>query len=897
MQVALETLLSYAAQHPRWFEGFTMRAPAAAHLTVYRELMPPDWNLRRRGFWLIAGPPSADLAPQGWKLHVSANSHNSVDILRKAIPVLRDADAWFKFLMDPDTVRESNGKNFPRGSSGKFITVYPADEDQFRRLAEELTAALDEFDGPYVLSDRRCPGSRVVFYRYGGFQSRSRLTPTGVRELLIETPDGDMVPDVRNPYWSAPSWAVDPYAGVAAAKNGGRDLCAGRFTVTGAISFSNRGGIYRGVDNETGADIVLREARPGVEVGPRGVDAVTLLQHEFEMMCKLADTDLFVKPVRYFQEWEHAFIAEEYVPGNHLGHLSIAHNPLYNLNLTAAGLMDFYDRFRALWLQVAEAIAVAHERGIVLGDLSPTNIMVTPEDRIRVIDLESAFREGVREGAALSTPGMVSRRVHATGTGDRHGDYYALGGILICTIFACHTADALDRGIVPRLVEQLAEDLRLPRELLTLIEDLRSEDTSAPDPALVRKRIAELPFGTAWTSWSPGAEVSDGARTELHDRLDATVHGVVDHLVANADVTRDDRLFPADLMVFETNPLSVAHGAYGCLYALHGLGVEIPGNLLGWALRQSVDADAMPPGLYYGTSGVAWVQSALGHPELAARTLRGTRRHPMLHVNADVLTGSAGYGMACLRMWRDTGLDEFRDDARAVGERLARTAVITADGAHWPAANARTPVGYGYGASGVAMFLLALHVADADPEMLTLGRAALEFDLRQTEVGAGGLLSFPAFVAESDQPSAVLRPYWEEGTAGIVSVLLRYHHVTGDDALRDRVHELLPDIRRKYAVFPQLFHGLSGIGNVLLDGYEFLGDRALLEQAESIASTVLCFAVERPEGIAFPGEQLVRESCDLATGSAGVALFLDRVRHVRVGGRTNWNFVLDDLLT
>ncbi|WP_328609447.1 hypothetical protein OG943_10070 [Amycolatopsis sp. NBC_00345] len=36
-----------------------------------------------------------------------------------------------------------------------------------------------------------------------------------------------------------------------------------------------------------------------------------------------------------------------------------------------------------------------------------------------------------------------------------------------------------------------------------------------------------------------------------------------DYLRATADRTRDDRLFPCDLLVFETNPLSLANGVYG----------------------------------------------------------------------------------------------------------------------------------------------------------------------------------------------------------------------------------------------------------------------------------------------------------------------------------------------
>ena len=910
MQLPWETVQIYMSHHPRWFEDFGRRAPTSEHLHDYQAALPDSWHTWRRGYWIIVEPPGAPVVGQGWKLHLSATSRTSAETLRRSLPVLREAGVRFKFMMDPLAVREANGKSFPRASSGKFITVYPADDTQFHAVATALTEALAGMDGPYILSDRRCPGSRVVSYRYGGFVSRFSLKPLGLRDLMIRTPDGAMVMDERTPYWLVPDWAPqDPYAGPAsgagtaaggaAGAGGGQKLLGDRFEIKSALMFSNRGGVYRGVDTETGADVVLREARPGVEVGREGTDAVDLLRHEYQLLTELADTGLFVRPIAFLEHWEHAFIAEEYVDGGHLGRLSIAHNPLFGLDLTPARLADYYDRMRLLWLQVADAIAVCHERGIVLGDLSPTNIMVTPDDRVRVIDLESAFHEGRDSGAGLSTPGMVTRRAMAAGHGDRRTDYYALGGLLLCCVLTCHQNDLVDHGVPLRLLDELAADLALPGELVALIRDLYDEDAPLPDPAALRRRIADLPFTTAWKQPPPLAHPvtpdPDG-EADLKQRITTTLDGVARYFRTVADPQREDRLLPADLMVFETNPLSLAHGAYGCLYALHTTGAEVPDTFLAWALRRPTTHEDLPPGLYYGSAGVAWALSALGHREVAARVLRDAAGHPLLYTEPGVLTGAAGHGMACLRLWRDTGLPEFLDRAREIGAHLALTA-RRADGlAHWPGSSQQVRVGYGEGAAGVALFLLALHAATGDPDTLELGRAGLEFDLSCGEYAPNGLLSFPAVHASAGRPSAVLRHYWDEGTAGVLTTLLRYHHVTGDERLRKRVDELLPDVRRKYTVFPQLFHGISGIGNALLDAYEFLGDPELLGDAQRAAEAVLCSAVRRPEGVVFPGEQTVRESCDLASGSAGVALFLDRFRRTRPGARTNANFLLDDLL-
>lgn len=676
-------------------------------------------------------------------------------------------------------------------------------------------------------------------------------------------------------------------------------MLGGRFKVGSALAFSNRGGIYRGVDTETGADVVLREARPYVEVGPRGVDAVDLLRHEYQLLTELADTGLFVRPVAFFEQWEHAFIAEDYIEGSHLGHLSIAQNPLYGLDLTPARLADYYDRFRLLWVQTADAIAACHERGIVLGDLSMTNIMVTADDRIRVIDLESAFHEGTEGGAGLSTPGAVTRRAMAAGRGDRRTDYYALGGLMLCCVLACHSNDLVDHDIPLRLLDEVAADLALPGELVALIRDLYDENAPLPDPVALRP-ASHRPALHHRLAATPAAGTPGDTRTGVRGRPGTADR---DHAGRRGDVPARYCRSAAGGPALPGGPAGLRDQPAVRRARCLRLPLRTPhrgwrgaGHLLTWALRKPTGHEALPPGLYYGSAGVAWVLSAMGHREVAARVLRDAAGHRLLYTEPGVLTGAAGHGMACLRLWRDTGRTEFLDRAREIGEHFARSARHEGVRAHWTGSGKHVPVGYGEGASGVAMFLLALHAATDDEYVLELGRAGLEFDLACGEYSPTGRLSFPAVARTDDKPSPVLRQYWDEGTAGILTTLLRYHYVTGDGSLRKRIDELLPDVRRKYTTFPQLFHGISGIGNTLLDAYEFLGDPELLGDAQRAAEAVLCSAVRRPEGVVFPGEQSVRECCDLASGSAGVALFLDRFRRARPGARTNTNFLLDDLL-
>jgi lantibiotic modifying enzyme len=342
---------------------------------------------------------------------------------------------------------------------------------------------------------------------------------------------------------------------------------------------------------------------------------------------------------------------------------------------------------------------------------------------------------------------------------------------------------------------------------------------------------------------------------------------------------------------------------------LHHLDGRDNDRFVGWLLAGDwLNPQTCPPGLYSGTAGIAWVLDELGYPELAFTAMSAATDHPLVHADPGILSGTAGIGMGCLRLSRrasDPALAERALDwALMCGRWLRRTAIIDERGAHWPVNRSLAmaveapaqPVGYSNGASGIALFLLYLAQATGDQAWFRLGRQALDHDLSWAWSFEADFVQFPGVTHDPGGQPKVTRTYWDEGTAGVATTLLRYRVMADDDALRAAWERMRPDLCRKYVVLPQLFHGLAGIGMALQDAAELIGDAQAGLEARRLAGGLAMYAVPREDGIAWPSEQCFRESSDLATGAAGIAMFLQRLRSPVAGSSSNLNFIVDELI-
>jgi len=251
-----------------------------------------------------------------------------------------------------------------------------------------------------------------------------------------------------------------------------------RFEIERPASAGGMGVVYRGRDRATGDVIALKVMQVAAhEVRDR-------FEREANILAKLRHPSI----VRYVAHGStpdgEPFLVMEWLDGEDL------HARLARQGLT-------FDESVTLGKRVAEALAVAHERGVVHRDLKPPNLFLPGGaiDAVKVLDFGIARLSGGAPGAPrtgtgllLGTPGyMAPEQARGDRDIDGRADVFALG----CVLFECLTGRPAFVGDHPMAI--LAKILfeEAPR-----VSELRADVPAVLDDlvtAMLRKDPADRP--------------------------------------------------------------------------------------------------------------------------------------------------------------------------------------------------------------------------------------------------------------------------------------------------------------------------------------------------------------------------------------------------------------------
>ena len=826
--------LVYGTADALFFETPGRLADDATRYPLATGEVPVGWCRSVKGLWANLTPDDAPLVEQGWKVHLSATPNTAGGTLDRAAAICLARGVPFKFLRSSQALLLMGNKNMPRGSSGKFVTVYPADDTELEEVVGELVAALDGLPGPYILSDLRI-GRGPVHVRYGAFVDQRCPDENGVPVPALRDPSGELVPDVRAPVFRVPEQVTLPPVLVphVAAREETRDDSF-PYLVREPLHFSNAGGIYRAEHSNTGQHVVLREARPFSGLDGAGTDAVERLHNEYRALIRLQGLDCVPRLHGMRTVWEHSFLIEEYIEGPTLLEATIGRYPLPGRDTSEAAFRAYAGWVATVTGNLAAALDALHARGVCFRDVHPGNVIVRPDDSVVLVDFEYATDVETRD---LSRVGAAGFTAPAGATGVEADQY----GLWATWLF---------------MLMMVTEMIDLDPSKAALLEAAARERFGLPATEGPRKPVI---------SGSAAAPRPSGVSEDLFDSVPFDWPAVRDQLVAGihacATPDRTDRLFPAHWSVFDTGGHTVAHGAAGVLLALHRVGAAVPTECVDWLADAALRARPQQGyGLYDGLHGTAAVLEELGRREEALAVLSRARAlgDPL---RAGLLGGQAGVALNLCHFAQRTGDATLLDEAVSTAERLDTLLRTGArDGLRLP-----STAGFLQGLSGSALLQLRLHRMTGKQRYLAAARAALQWDL-------GHCVTLPDGTVLAKYGHRHL-PYLDTGSAGIALVAREYLAHADDPALSAFIASIRPVCTSELVREPGLFGGRAGLIAVL----GLLGEPGQDDQVLGPIRKLSWHAVRKEDGLFFPGSGLTRLSTDLATGSAGILLALHTV--------------------
>ncbi|QGN48870.1 protein kinase [Micromonospora sp. WMMC415] len=803
--------------------------------TAARRPVPDGWRSESLDDWLIYAPDGGTLPQQGWKIHVTATLTNAERVLDTVWDYCVPRGLSFKFLRGPRTLLLRNSKYASRAASGKFVTVYPRDDAELELVCKELDDLLAGETGPYILSDLR-HGTGPVYVRYGGFAARYCHSPDGQVVPAIEDDTGTLVPDRRDPVFHVPSWVTLPeFLGPHLAARNATSTDEVPYRIEKVIHFSNGGGLYVGRDLRTDTQVVLKEARPHAGLDADGTDAVARLAREADALRRLADLPQVPRVHDEFTLGEHRFLALEFIEGRPLNKVLVDRYPLIDADATDADRADYTRWALDVHRQVEEVLRAIHERGLVYGDLHLFNVMVRPDDRIALVDFEVAAPIDGHRRPGLRNQGFAAPR-------DRTGpavDRYALACLHLALFLPLTQLVRLAPGKAAHLADVIAAHFPVPKDRL--------------DAA-----VAEILGGpTAATDDAPDLTV--GVEAPHRHRLARAV-------LASATPDRDDRLFPGDIEQFRSGGLNLAHGAAGVLYALHVSGAGRRPDHERWLVRRATaPAPGTRCGFYDGLHGVAYALELLGRRQDALDVLDICLREPLTGLDHSLASGLSGIALNLAELAGRTGEPALRDAAWQAAERVVDR---LADDPGPDVSGGRHPyAGLLRGRTGPALLMVRLHELTGDPALLDHAATALRQDLRRCVVRPDGAL-------EVNEGWRTM-PYLGQGSVGIGLVLDQFLRHRADERFAEASAGVRRAARSPFYAQSGLFAGRAGILAYLA---AYPDDPQRRRETDAQVERLAWHALPFRDGTAFPGEQLLRLSMDLGTGTAGVLLALATAR-------------------
>ena len=185
----------------------------------------------------------------------------------------------------------------------------------------------------------------------------------------------------------------------------------GKYVATDIIGNGGFSIVYKGEHKDLGMPVVIKMMRHDMALYPEFMES---FRNEAKTIASLNHKHI-VKVYDFDERYRTLFIIMEYVQGDSLKDM-IRHLKMLPLKL----VVKFLD-------QICSALEYAHQRGIIHRDINPSNIIIQPNDELKLFDFGLACPIGTEDFATTGTGYYMAPEQIEGSPVDPRTDIYALG--------------------------------------------------------------------------------------------------------------------------------------------------------------------------------------------------------------------------------------------------------------------------------------------------------------------------------------------------------------------------------------------------------------------------------------------------------------------------------------
>lgn len=310
--------------------------------------------------WAYPAYPSSISNNYGWKIHISSVLTNAIEIAKKFLKLNKTKRYDFKIISSISNLEQLNMGYFGNSQVGKFITIYPEPS----RVLQTLEVLYYEFHndiGIRVGSDFPYKLSSNIYYRFGTLLEDADSIDKRDKQLK---PFGN--------FQEIPDYSLKRY-----------HQLPNKYLILKVLKHMGPSGVFLGLDTNRNKKVIIRYANQYYNLEECNVDETDRLLSTSAIlnMGSIKHDPKYEDIIDTFYIDNSVFVVTEFVSGHTLEELILNHS-LFSFQL---------EKRLYLFNQLLLAVNKLNKLGITFRDLSFSNVILTKDFKLKLIDFNYAI--------------------------------------------------------------------------------------------------------------------------------------------------------------------------------------------------------------------------------------------------------------------------------------------------------------------------------------------------------------------------------------------------------------------------------------------------------------------------------------------------------------------------